>query len=366
MIANAYFTTFFSLYIFQVTKSQSLVGIIQFAFFGGYIVGAYFAHHLIEKYKHIACYLVVSLFFSLLHFLISFPLGAFFWFFMRFLSGFCIAILYIILESWLLIIASRFRLGSGFSLYMIGLYLSQSLGQFIINCTEYLSIIPFLFAGCMTLISTMPLLFMKTPLIQSQVIEKTAFTAFFKQFPLTMTIAGFSGLIVGIFFVYCPLLMDFFHIPVGTFMGLALLGGLLFQFPVGWISDHMPRARLLLILTLFLFAALVALYTYTYSPSLMLLLSFLFGGALFTVYPLTISTIAENFEANSYTSLCAKVLFIYSTGSTIGPLIASLSLSRYTVSSLFPLMGAISLLCILFATTSLIIQTRPSPPLSPD
>ena len=321
MCGNSAFTTFFSIFIQKHTQSSVWVGLIQATFFAGYIIGAYYAHNLVAKWSHRKSYILITLLFSATQLVIFATPWIYGWLILRFFSGFLISIIYVILESSLLITSSRKKQGSTFSLFMIGLYLSQSAGQFIFNWVEHIEYL----AIALPLLSIFPLLFLTLKHTEAHTCTKIKLFTFFKRFPSEMLLCALAGSLVGIFFIYCPLLLNEHSYPVGKVMGVTLLGALFFQFPVGSLADKINKQSVIRMIALLLFVSLIFLSTkYLIYP-----LVFIGGGALFSFYPLVLSKLATHFDESEYTSLCAKVLLTYSIGSIIGPLICAISVPIY-------------------------------------
>jgi len=205
------FTTFFSIFIQEHTLSSIWVGLIQASFFAGYITGAHYAHHLVAKWSHRKGFSLITLLFCATQGAIFATTSVYGWLLFRFLSGLLLSILYVILESSLLITSSGKKQGSTFSLFMIGLYLSQSVGQFIFNWAHhYIECI----AIILPLLSILPILFLTKQQIDHHLFTKVKLSTFFKKFPSEMLLSALAGSLVGIFFIYCPLLLKEHALPV--------------------------------------------------------------------------------------------------------------------------------------------------------
>lgn len=344
MVGSAFFTTFLSLYVEEQTKSPSLVGVIQAIFFAGYIFGARHAASVIGKSSHTKTYFLLT---GLYLFMVS-AIGAIHspiaWALLRFASGYCLSILYIVIESWILILSPGDSRGSAVGVYMVGLYLSQTLGQLIIHFIEISSRIPFIIALSLIALSILPLIGQSIRKGGEAKIEKRSLLSFYRARPLGVLICALGGAAVGILFTYGPLNAIHFDLSVALFMGLTIFGGLSFQYPVGLLSDRISRLTLLRYFNIAM-AILALLIAFPFYPtSLHYLLAFLFGGFLFSVYPISISYVAESFESSSYTSLCGQLLSVNSLGSIVGPLFAAISISRFTPQSLYVVMGLFAIL----------------------
>jgi MFS family permease len=110
---------------------------------------------------------------------------------------------------------------------------------------------------------------------------------------------------------------------VTLFMSVTILAGLLAQWPMGKISDRIPRSRILrfnaAVLTLLtLFIALLPL-----TGALLLVATFCYGVLAFTLYPIASAFANQNVEQNDRVALSATILLTFGLGACFGPLLAS-------------------------------------------
>jgi len=84
------------------------------------------------------------------------------WFISRFISGYSLAWIYIIAESWVLNVSNIRNRGRNLAVYMIVLYLGQSAGQLFLKVIEVKSFAPFLLSSILTFSAAIPLLFYKS------------------------------------------------------------------------------------------------------------------------------------------------------------------------------------------------------------
>src|SRR5690606_9569342 len=97
-----------------------------------------------------------------------------------------------------------------------------------------------------------------------------------------------SGMIVSAFYSLVPIWMQdqgIARATIGLVMLSAVLGGLVFQIPVGMLSDRFDRRSVLIVLCAGLAVAAVALVQLPPSLSVILPAAAVFGGFMSTLYP---------------------------------------------------------------------------------
>lgn len=98
---NGLFQTLLPIRAGQEGYSTSLIGLLGTAYFGGFAVGCFFGPKLIMSVGHVRAFTGLTAVLTVTF--LAYPLfvDAFFWGAMRFISGICLAVLYIVVESWL-------------------------------------------------------------------------------------------------------------------------------------------------------------------------------------------------------------------------------------------------------------------------
>ena len=120
---------------------------------------------------------------------------------------------------------------------------------------------------------------------------------------------------------------------VASFMGATLLGGALFQWPVGHYSDKHDR-RLVLFWVCLVGAGLAVagyLATTMVRESLieesLILLGVLLGGMIFSIYGLSVAYVNDLIPAQEVVEISTGLLLMYGAGAVLGPSLAGLVMS---------------------------------------
>jgi MFS family permease len=116
---------------------------------------------------------------------------------------------------------------------------------------------------------------------------------------------------------------------LSLFLLAPMVGALLFQWPIGWLSDKLPRRAVLFgVSVAAALTPLVALAVPALSP-LALVAMVLLGGSLFPFYSLTIAHTNDWLEAKEILSASGTLVRINGTGAVTGPLLAGSLMSAF-------------------------------------
>jgi len=239
-LANGFFGTFISLRVADENFGTTMAGLVLSSYFAGFTLGALRCGRIIERIGHIRAYaafggLVVAA-------TAAMPLwvGPLPWLLLRAVIGFGCSGIFVTTESWLNAKARASERGQIFSIYMVGTFLALALGQLLIGHAEIETAAPFsvivtLFAVALVMVSTTraepPLVTAATTLSYGQ-LSRAA--------PVAVIGCAVSGLVSSAFYALVPAWMQgegIERVTIALFMLVAVLGGLVFQIPVGRLSD---------------------------------------------------------------------------------------------------------------------------------
>jgi MFS family permease len=362
-IANGFFGTFFALRVGLSDFDPTLAGIVLSAYFAGFTLGAVFCGRIIDRFGHIRSYaafagLVVAATAAMP--LLTAPPP---WIVLRAVVGFGCAGIFVTTESWLNAKSSPDARGRVFSIYMVGTFAALALGQLLIGWVEIETAAPFniivaLFALALVLVS-----------MTRAEPPKAAAAAFLpygqltRAAPVAVSGAILSGLIVGAFYALVPVWMQDVQIAratIGLFMLTAILGGLVFQVPVGWLSDRFDRRIVLAALSASLVATAIALVRLPHSLAVILPAAAVFGGLMSTLYPVSVAHAHDRMPADRVVAVSGRLILASGVGSVLGPLIGMSLMRRFDIDGVFYMMAAAAgLLAILAAGRMLTSQSPP-------
>jgi MFS family permease len=324
MLGSTYFTTFLTLKLHQMAVSEGLIGLVHAAFSIGFVIGTLKAEPVIEKIGHRNSFVFFSLLIGASIFLNQYFTSLSGWIFLRLVSGICLAALYVIIESLYLLVSPLEKRGQVLSIYMIALYLSQSASQFFYNLIPLNSDTIFWILALLITVAVLPMARVKNPIVEKesmkikQVIKQQGLSK------LGLHASFASGVILTSLYSFLPLLAKKLDLSVSLAMSALILGGLTFQWPIGYLADRFNKKKVLFIISCFCIIPCLLPLIFYQNPIFNYACVILIGGLSFSFYPLAISAVCENKPKEELTALTGLVMLLYSAGMVFGPIFTPL------------------------------------------
>ena len=319
--------TFLSVRLTVQGYASQTIGLVMGAYFLGLIVGSVVCQRLILRVGHIrsfAAFAAVTTSIAMLHGLYLSPLA---WAVFRLLSGVAAIGLTMVIESWLNECTETHARGRVFSIYLVSTYLGITIGQQFINVYEITSDKLFFVAGILLALSLVPVAVTHSISPRLPTMERVRFSELFRRSPVGMLGCLTAGLINGAFYALGPV----FALKIGLtisqvswFMTAAIFGGLVLQWPVGLVSDRFDRTKVLATLGVLLaiVSSGVIMIAHVSYPGFLMGMG-LFGGVIFTIYPVAVARAHDLFEPGEIIPVSSGLLLAFSIGAAAGPVAAS-------------------------------------------
>jgi MFS family permease len=107
---------------------------------------------------------------------------------------------------------------------------------------------------------------------------------------------------------------------ISAFIAAIYMGGLVFQFPIGWLSDRTDRRRLILWSAVGSAVIAAAGLAFSGDPRVLILLGFLFGGLSNPVYSLAVAYTNDFLGRDDMAAASGGLLFLNGLGAVLGPI----------------------------------------------
>ena len=147
---------------------------------------------------------------------------------------------------------------------------------------------------------------------------------------------------------------------ISLFMGSALIGALLLQWPLGLLSDRIDRRWVILACTAALIAACVVLANgQDLSHNMVIASVALFGAVSISTYSVCVAHAIDWVEERDVVPTTSTLLIVFGVGAIVGPLSSGVAMSAAGLLGLFVVIAAANSLVLLYAATRL---RRPRPP----
>ena len=304
----------------------AVTGIVMSGYFIGFLAGSFVTTRMVERVGHVRVFGAMASLAStavLIHAVVVEPVT---WMAMRLVIGFSYAGLYVVAESWLNDKADNETRGQLLAIYMVIVLAGMAGGQGLLNVAAPGG--PFLFILTSVLISLalVPMLLTASPAPEFSRPTRVSVGQLAQISPLGVAGAWGTGMAHGALFGMGAVYARESGLSVSgvsLFMGVAIAGGMIWQWPIGRFSDHYDRR---LVLTVVTFAAAVfALGAIAFGQSLWLLLAFvgLFGGMCLPMYSLCVAHTNDFLEPEQLVAASSGLYMVVGLGASLGPLAAS-------------------------------------------
>jgi MFS family permease len=279
-----------------------------------------------------------------------------YWILVRFLAGVGVGALFVAIESWFLLASAPSMRSQALSVYLIVLYGALSFGQLLIGIVNLKGCFPFLLGAGLCTLALLPIVFVKTSPPLPQHPAPYTLLQSFRSSPRGFFGGVVSGIVLACVYGLGPAFgqqIGLAAADTGTFMAALIFGGLSLQWPLGKWADCSSRKRVLLFASLCsaLFSLLIALFASASWP-LLLALAWLFGGAAYVIYPLSMAFTCEALEECQIVAATGGFVLSYGIGAVAGPLAAPPFMAWLGPQGLFYFIAAVCLLLALISIPS--------------
>lgn len=346
----------------QEGYSTALIGLLGTAYFGGFAVGCFVGPQLIMTVGHVRAFAGLSALLTAA--LLAFPLyvDVVFWGVMRFTSGICLAVLYIVVESWLNDTSTNANRGRVLSTYIIVSNVVTMAGQLMVNSFDTQGSNLFLLVAMLVCLSIVPLTLTPTPTPTPIPSAKLNLRNLYAVSPVGAVGCFLAGMAEGAFWSLGPVFAQgrgMVTADIAFLMAAFVFGGTLSQWPLGWMSDKIDRRIVIAALSFgtVLSGLAIGFDVFPEKPQ-MLALAVVHGALMIPIYALCISHANDNVPNSRMVETSGGLLLAFSIGATIGPLAAAFFMGSDRAGGLFLFIGLVLFLLGLFAAYRLIVDTH--------
>lgn len=340
------------------------MSIVMSAYFVGFLGGSRMAPGMIRRVGHVRVFAALaSLTSAVLIIFPTFP-NLIVWSLGRVLIGFCFSAVYVVAESWLNNAADNSNRGQALSLYMIVQTLGIVISQALLLAADPSGFVLFVIPSVLVSVAITPILLSITP---TPAFERTK--------PMSLRqLASFSPLgvvgmtIVGGIFAAQFGMSSVYGAQAGLgvaqislFVSSFFLGAIIFQYPIGYLSDRIERRRLVsAVCFIGVLSSMLGMF-FGANFNLLLLSAFILGGMLNPLYSLLIAHTNDFLEHEDMAAASSQLIFLNGLGAVMGPVVVGWMMGTKMGPSAFYLYTAV-LFAILLAYSLYRSTQRPSIP----
>ncbi|WP_413872490.1 MFS transporter [Albidovulum sp.] len=348
---------------------------VMAAYFAGFLFGSRMTPEMIRRVGHVRVFAALGSMISAVLIMYAAAPDWMVWVVMRVIIGFSFSGVYITAESWLNNASTNETRGQALSLYMIMQMIGIIAAQALLNFGDPSGYILFVIPSVLVSLAFTPILLAATPAPAFETTRRLSFAALYRASPLGC---------VGMFLLGGVFSAQFGMSSVwGTAAGLSVreisifvaaiyVGGLVFQYPIGWASDRLGRRQLVLWLSALGGVAMLAATVFDLGFTGLLVIAVIMGGISNPLYSLLVAYTNDFLDASDMAAASAGLIFINGLGAISGPLITGWIMARVGPNGYFLLIAVLFLALAAYAAwrmtrrrVLLAEQTASFAPLSP-
>ena len=330
--------------------SATTMSVIMTGYFLGFILGSRITPEMIRRVGHVRTFAALASLLSAAFILYpAFP-DPVVWTILRIVVGICISGIYIVAESWLNDISTNETRGQALSLYLIVQMVGIIAAQAIVNAADPSGYILFVLISVLVSVSFAPILLSVSAAPVFETSKRMSLRELYVVSPLGCVGSFFLGSVFAAQFgmgaVYATA-KGLSVADLSLFVSMVYVGGMLLQYPLGYISDRIDRRLLIMIITFMGGVSLLVGSLFTDRFIVLLVLAFVMGGVANPLYSLLIAYTNDYLEHEDMAAASAGLILLSGIGALVSPVIVGYLITNVGADSYFVFIGLLFL-----ATTS--------------
>ncbi|MCU9849720.1 MFS transporter [Defluviimonas sp. WL0024] len=343
--------------------STTQMSFVMSAYFLGFLFGSQMTPNMIRRVGHVRVFAALGSMISAVLVAYAAAPDWMAWSLMRVVIGFSFSGVYITAESWLNNASTNETRGQALSMYMIMQMLGIISAQGLLNVGDPSGYLLFVIPSVLVSIAFTPILLTASQAPAFELTKPLSFIRLYQISPLGC---------VGIFLLGGIFSAQFGMASVwGSAVGLSVrdlsifvasiyVGGLVLQYPIGWLSDRMDRRKLVLALSVL--GAGSTVVPVVMEPSFVMLVAVgaLMGGVSNPLYSLLVAYTNDFLEGSDMAAASAGLIFINGVGAIGGPILTGWIMAEIGPAGFFLFIAVLFAMMALYAAWRM--SRRPAPP----
>ncbi|MDH3447435.1 MAG: MFS transporter, partial [Gammaproteobacteria bacterium] len=335
-------------------------GIMMSGYFIGLFIGSMIAPILVNRVGHIRVFSALASLASISILFHGVYIDPWIWMAMRIITGISFAGFYVVTESWLNDRASNETRGKVLSVYMVIVTGSMGAGQFLLNVAHPAKIDLFILISAVISLGLIPILLTVKPAPNFSTSSKMSVVELYRASPLAVIGNGLTGMaqgtITGLGAIYAAQVL-FDVKAISLFMASFMIGSLVFQWPVGYISDHVGRRGVMAGLSLVAIICCVLAVITPKESWLFYLVIVGLGGAAMPMYSVCIAYANDRLEPHQIVGASGSLVMVAGFGAMTGPITIAYLMEVFNVDFYF--WGTAGVFAIILIFTLIRIGSSP-------
>ena len=307
----------------------------------GFTIGCIVVPHLVRRAGHVRTFSTLTALLSVSVLMNAIFVEANMWIVLRALAGFCFSGCYMVAESWLNERVSNEQRGSLFSIYAITTMVAMAAGQYLLVIAEPTRSTLFMVGAILYALAVVPTAVSKAQSPAPLTAVSIDIPGLFRNSPAAAVGAFLSGIISAAWTNFGPVFgqeVGMSSALIATLLAAALLGSVIFQYPLGKLSDMIDRRYVMVIAGIIGVGAgsmmTVLAQSNSFSP-LFFAAVVLYGGVIYSIYSLAVAHANDFADSSDFVKVSSGLLLVYGFGTMVGPLFTAQMMDMIGPSGVF-------------------------------
>ena len=311
---------------------STTMGFVMAGYFAGFLGGAQAAPWLVQRVGHVRVFAARASLISAAFIIFAAVVDPVAWTLMRFVVGFCFSGVYVVAESWLNDSSTNENRGRTLSTYLMMQMLGIIVAQGLINVADPGGYNLFVIMSVVVSISFAPMLLSASPAPVFSTTRRMSLGQLFKTSPLGCAGTFLLGAVFAAQFGMGPVYgteIGLTKAEISIFIGAIYVGGLVLQYPIGWLSDRMDRRALISIVTVLGSAGCLVALIFDGSFIALVITAFLVGGTSNPLYSLLIAHTNDFLDHEDMASASGGLIVLNGVGAVGTPILVGYLMQEF-------------------------------------
>ena len=362
MVGNGIHGTLIGIRGVQEDFSTLELSIIMSGYFIGFLFGSRLTPLMIMRVGHVRVFAALgSLISAALILFAQFPYP-WVWFFLRVLIGVGFSGVYVVAESWLNDSSTNENRGKILAIYISIQMFGIISAQVLFNFADTTGFLLFVIASVLVSLSFTPILLSVSPTPRLEATRPMKITQLFNVSPLGVVGAFCLGAVFSALFGMAAVYgsrIEMSASEIALFVSMIYLGGLVMQYPIGYISDRMDRRKLILIVAgICTGFACIGVFMGSFL-TILLVVTFVIGATTTPLYSLMIAYTNDYLDVSDMPAGASGLIFVNGLGAISGPFLVGWIMDFIGPHGFFIYISLTMALLALFCVFRMTVRQRP-------
>jgi len=304
--------------------SATTMSYVMSAYFAGFLLGSRLTPFMIGRVGHVRVFAALASLISAAFILYAAIPNPYVWMVMRLIVGLCLSGVYVVTESWLNASSTNETRGQTLSLYVIVMMSGMIMSQGLVNVADPAGYALFVVMSVLVSVAVAPILLSATPAPVFVATKRMSVLEVYHASPLAMVgtflLGGIFSALFGMSAVFATE-AGLSAVQTSIFVAIIYTGGLVSQYPIGWMSDRMDRRILIFWCTAVGAVGAFAAAPFLGSFAMVCLAGFIIGAMSNPLYSLLLAYINDFLEADDMAAASGGMMFANGVGAIFGPIV---------------------------------------------